>query len=202
MGIKEQNLRDLERRGWNIHNYILYKPKDIDSTKEFIENYYKTNKSFSIRTDKSFGNIDNLPFILIEDIIDYNKLDKFIRDSIDNNLELIITDGRQYDKYLMANIVISIEGETVYIDVNSQNIPLRLIYKYPKEISRLEGSIFDKLEQFKKAGKDLSISLDDLNMVYEYVLRNIDIKDKYIELSLYTQPVGKRNKRIVCWQTK
>ena len=202
MGIKANNLKALDANGWNTHDYILYKPKNINDTIEFIENYYSINNSFSIRTDKTYGNIDNLPFILIENSINKDKLTGFIQESIDKNLELLITDGRRHDKYLLANIVISIENETVYIEVSSKNIPLRKMYDYSNELSVLKGSLFDSLSKFKLTGKELSIPIDDLNYVYEYVLKHLDIKDKYIELSLYTKPVGKRAERVVCWQTK
>lgn len=206
MGAKVKCLEYLASQGLNTHSFETFFAINKEDCLEAFKSYHARNRRFSVRTDTladvAAEHRYELPFIVIDDDLDsrISDIESFIEKSISKNLILIFSNGRQYEDDLIANIVVSIEGENIFIEMCSAKVALRDMYKNPSRICSLSGTIFNKPCEMKSFGAERYISDDELEEILSCVMSHYSGKKSYFELSLYSKNVGNLESRLVFWQ--
>lgn len=201
IGIKARNLYSMMNRGFNIHTFIEIKPASVEGLIKTLEDYYSAHKFFSVRTDSFSLNNKDLPFLFVDGDL-HEKMDEihiFAERVITLGLSCILASAREFDKYLIANIVVTFEGDVVMLEFSTRDVPLREMYKYPAELSSFVGSIFSKVSDFKRYGAVSQLEDEVLEKIIEQVFSKCKPGENYFELSLYSTKVGILQDNIVFW---
>lgn len=188
MGYKTKLLDNLRERKINVHEY-----KEVFTKKELIE-YSKNNKYFSIRFDTN-KKTHNLPFYVVDN--NYIDFDKILNEAKKLNASLLLSNGREYDKYLLFNFVIEIDNDYNYIlEICNEKVPLRNMYNYKTSI--IKGNLMSSKYEIIN-NQDNEINKNDIDKIINFCLLHNNYK--YIEGSFYNKNVGIYKDKIVLWQT-
>lgn len=189
MGYKTRLLDNLKNNKINIHEY-----KEVYTKEELIE-YSKHNKYFSIRFDKN-EKTHNLPFYVVDN--NYINYDEIILKAKDMNASLLLSNGRNFDKYLLFNFVIEIYNNYDFIlEICDKKVPLREMYKYKTTI--FKGNLMKDYSSYEIINKEENIF--NISDIEDIIMFSLNHKYKYIEGSIYTEKVGIYNDKLVLWQT-
>lgn len=197
---KLETLRSLESKGLNVHNYVAFNPKNLNvigGKREIL--HIKPSGSYTVRFDRYGGFSADLPFAVLDsnqfDIVDFCSLRKSAEKL---GCYLIISDGRQYDKYLKYNIVCKVEHTgSFFYEFSPLQVPLRHMYRYPT--SCVIGNLSDSKESWHiEKTASAQVNLPEVKrIVWDIYARQIH--GRFIECTLYTRPVGQLNTNMVFW---
>lgn len=197
---KEAAFRQMDRLGLNHHN--VYITQRIEEADLIIKSF---GFLCSIRTDCCHGVTKDLPFYLIEDPADYFKARIQIQEHLHSGMVLLISDGRHYDGFLKYNMVMSVAYDgTFRAEYSTQNVPLRHMYWYPKDLINITGHIDERYASWEILNRENNkISIREIkNLLYQVYLKieQLHLYNCQIELSVYKIPCGVLHEHVIYWE--
>ena len=112
----------------------------------------------------------------------------------------LFSTGRAMDYLQVANVVVQIRDQSVLIEVDESQGPLRLMYENPGSLVQIEGDLFDKVKNFKGIESLNRVSASDIDSLIGEILVKRKSSETYFECTLYKEPVGVLNKETIFWQ--
>jgi hypothetical protein len=187
MGIKTKCLDEMKSKNINVHIY-----EQIDNIED-LKKFYNKYKMITVRFDNDNQNIHKLPFYKITN--DSN-LEEIAKEAKKYNCTMLCSNGLYYDKYLLYNFVYSVNNDEFILEICNEKVPLREMYKY--KLTTIKGNISeDKFEYIDLENN--KISKKNLNEILALMLK-LNIKDKTVEATLYSEKVGIYKEKYVIWQ--
>lgn len=159
----------------------------------------------SIRTDRDFGIKKDLPFYLVDKPEHYQDIRCLLQENLDAGMILLISNGRQFDKYLRFNMVMSMERDGKFqAEYCTKNTPLRHMYRYPSKLVYIRGNVNERFGDWEVDNREANtIDLREIrNLIAKLYLKveNLYLYGKHLELSLYWVPCGTLKEEIVFWE--
>lgn len=197
---KLKAFRQMDSLGLNHHRTEVVTSLEVADTLAAEFTY-----QFSIRTDRNHGITKDLPFFLIDEKEQYLEIREKLKALLMDGFVLIVSDGHRYDPYMKYNLVFSVNYDGEFkAEYSTKNVPLRHMYRYPKELVQVSGNINERYPNWdirnRQAAKiDFRQIRDMIYLQYMWV-EKLDLYRRHLELSVYRIPCGIRNEEIVYWE--
>lgn len=186
---KVEALERLQSQGLNIFEYTV-----IDNLYVLAE-YRKTHPEFTIRFASEDEKL-NLPFYIVRKSTPIDAVLQTMRNAQVFKCVLLCSDGVKYEKSQVANFVFcKTHSGRFMCEYRVGSEPLRDMFKH--KTARILGStygLFDVWEGYNRYG----LGHTNFQRMLQYIADS-QIYDKYVECTLYSDPVGIRNEQVICW---
>lgn len=197
---KVESLKKIRKLGLNIHNTII--TDDLSILEDMIKKY---DYVCSIRTDKEYGITKDMPFYLINGQDDYKRVKSNLALDKKEDMMFILSNGHQYDDRLIYNMVVSFEKDGKFTcEYSVKNVPLRHMYRYPRDIIYIEGNINETVASWDIKNKEhnkINIRLIGERVAQIYMeTHDKGLWDRNLEISVYREKCGELNKDHVYWE--
>lgn len=201
MGAKTKNLEALKNRRINVHDFKEIVVQNENQAIIELGKYAQQHKVFTIRGDSEPLKFC-LPFLAIDKDFFYMKsqVQEFIRQCVDTECSMLVSDGKKFDDIQTANVVVVLEGNTIKIEVSGEKIPLRHMYRHPNNITTYSGDIQQCVRNFKRYGAVPTLSSSELERILNLVFSIKQQNERHFELTVYPEKVGIYHSEIIFWQ--
>lgn len=182
---KFESLQEIKSIG-NCFDYKLINPENLDDV--------ITKEPVTVRFDRE-EHIEDLPFYVFRDGIDCYSADSICKEAKKLGCWLLRSNGLKELDYQVMNFVYNLNLATgeYLIEYSKEKVTLREMYKNTTYYVR--GNLWtDEVHSGSVRNLDIKYILD--------LMFSLNISNKYVEATLFSKPVGIKNKPYVIWQMR